>query len=205
MPGSTPCDACQRKAAAPFPRRPASSGSDSARSFAMPSMASSARRSSVLPPTPHRSFSATPAMNASTPSAVTSRRPSGFAAFVASLATNLFGPMPTVIARPASRRTSALRRAPVSSGGPKRRSVPVRSRNASSTEICCRCGVNLPRMSITPRDTSRYRSMRTGRNAACGQRRQACEMGMAECTPNFPGFVRAGGHHPAMRREGHPR
>ncbi len=27
--------------------------------------------------------------------------------------------------------------------------------------------------------------MRTGRNTACGQRRWAWEMGMAECTPNF--------------------
>ncbi len=107
------------------------------------------------------------------------------AEFVASLATNLFGPIPTVIARPASRRTSAFRRAPVACGGPNRRSVPDMSRNASSTEICCRCGVNRSRIAITRRETSRYRPMRTGRNTACGQQRCAWEMGMAECTPNF--------------------
>ena len=35
------------------------------------------------------------------------------------------------------------------------------------------------------RETSRYRSIRTGRYTPCGQRRHASEMGMAEWMPNL--------------------
>ena len=118
-------------------------------------MFSSARRCRVFSPIPHKSFTATPSRNASSSSARTSTRPSGLPAFVAILARYLFGAIPTVIASPVRARTSVFSLAPVSRAGPSSRSVPVMSRNASSTEICCMCGVYEERMSMTARETSR--------------------------------------------------
>ena len=89
-----------RNPAAPAPRRRESSGRGMPRSCFTEVMFSSVSRCSVFSPMPHRSFSARPSRNASAPSASTSTSPSGFPAFVASLARYLFGPIPTEIASP---------------------------------------------------------------------------------------------------------
>jgi hypothetical protein len=70
-----------------------------------------------------------------------------------------------------------------SRGGPRSKAVPVTSRKASSIDSGSTSGEKSPRMAMICVDTCAYFAMSTGRKAACGHRRAALLIGIAEWTP----------------------
>ena len=90
--------------------------------------------SSVWDPIPHSFFTGRDSKTDATVSSPIQRRPSGFARSLASLATRMFGPMPTVQVMPSSLLTAALIARATFSGPPKRWCEPVMSRKTSSME-----------------------------------------------------------------------
>ncbi len=109
--------------------------------------------------------------------------PSGFAAELASFATNLVAPTPTEHVIPCSSaiRSRSIRAMPV--GVPRRRRAPATSRNASSRLRGSTNGVIERKISMTPRDTSAYMPWVGCSTTACGHSRLARPMGMAAWTP----------------------
>ena len=79
-------------------------------------------------------------MKSHSPPSGTTQKPSGFLSPDAIFATYLVEAIPTETVRPVFSLTSSLILLAVSMGGPNSRSVPVKSTNASSTEICCTSG-----------------------------------------------------------------
>jgi hypothetical protein len=73
----------------------------------------------------------------------------------------------------------------ISGPSPNRARLAVTSRNASSMEIGCTCGVKRRMIAMTSRLACWYLRPSTGRNTPCGQRRPAVLSGIAEWTPNF--------------------
>ena len=141
-------------------------------------------RASATGPTPHKRPIGSGSRNARTSPARTSRRPSGFATSLAIFATIFTGAMPTETASSVSRRISARRRSPTSAGGPSRRSLPVRSRNASSSERPSTRGEKRSKIAKIRFDSAAYFAIEPATKIACGQRRRACALGIAEWMPN---------------------
>jgi hypothetical protein len=79
-----------------------------------------------------------------------------------------------------SRMAACNRRASISASS---RSM-VTSRKASSIEICSTRGVRLSRIFMTSREASPYNPCDDGTIISLGHMRIACDMGMAERTPN---------------------
>ena len=134
-------------------------------------------------PTPQIRSTGSGARNRASPPGATTTRPSGFSRSEATFARNLFGARPAEAVRRVSSRMRTLIRRTAASGLPKSRSVPVRSTNASSTETGSTRGEKPARIAMIWSETSRYFAMSTGRNAACGHRRAARPIGMADRTP----------------------
>ena len=101
----------------------------------------------------------------------------------ASLATNLQVAMPTEQMIPCCPRTAARISSPISAGGPRRRSAPETSRNASSSASGSTSGVTDLNTAMTSLDTAAYRPCLGGMITACGQSRRARIIGIAERTP----------------------
>ena len=99
------------------------------------------------------------------------------------LAANLVGATPTETTSLSSSATRALIARAISSGGPNSRIEPATSRNASSTESPSTSGVKSLRIEKNSRDAASIRSQSCGRTIACGHRRSASAIGIAECTP----------------------
>ena len=92
--------------------------------------------------------------------------------------------MPTEIGSSTSSRTVLRSRSPTSAAGPSSLSLPVRSRNASSSDTPCTTGVKRRKISKMRFDSVEYLRIEPGRKTPWGQRRRASTVGMAECTPN---------------------
>jgi len=73
---------------------------------------------------------------------------------------------------------------PIQAGGPSRRTAPATSRKASSRLTGSTSGVTDRKISITPWETSAYRSGSGSITTACGHSRRARASGIAECTPD---------------------
>ena len=116
-------------------------------------------------------------------SGVMTVNPSGFSRSLASLARYLFGATPTEAVSPVCVLICRFNSAAIASGGPIRRSVPVMSRNASSTLSGWTVGEKSSSTSNICRDFSRIRSPGTLTQTACGQRRRARLIGIAERQP----------------------
>jgi hypothetical protein len=102
---------------------------------------------------------------------------------LAIFATSFTGAMPTETASPVSARTSARNRSPTSRAGPSRRSVPLMSRKASSSESPSTAGVKRSKIAKMRRDSRAYFAMSPRRNTPSGQRLRASAVGIAEWTP----------------------
>ena len=113
----------------------------------------------------------------------TSRMPSGFARWDASFATNFVPASPTEAGRPVRSRTRSRIARAISTGGPKSRTVPATSRNASSMLSGSTSGVNSWKTAITVFDALRYFAYTGSTSTSCGQSCFARATGMAERTP----------------------
>ena len=100
------------------------------------------------------------------------------------MARNLLWLSPTETVTPISVSTLLWKRARVTAGvAPCTRSVPERSRNASSMESGSTAGVSASMASRTSRPTRAYFCMSGGITTAFGQAFSALNIGIAECTP----------------------
>ena len=100
------------------------------------------------------------------------------------MARNLLWLSPIETVTPISSSTRFWKRASVSAGGAWcTRSVPVRSRNASSIDSGSTAGVSASISSRTSRPTRAYFAMSGGMTTACGQAFSALNIGIAERTP----------------------
>ena len=104
---------------------------------------------------------------------------------LATFATYFVPEIPTLtVSPPVASRTASLIRRPSCPGVPNRCSVPVISRNASSSEIASTSGEKSANTSITILLISVYRLNRGGTTTACGHLRSASPIGIALPTPN---------------------
>ncbi len=111
-------------------------------------------------------------------------RPSGFSKSEASFARNLLGATPTDATNPVAAKIASFSCLATTSAGPMSRSVPVMSRNASSTLSGCTNGEKSSSTANIARDFSRIRCPGTFTHTACGHRRSASAIGIAERQPN---------------------
>ena len=84
----------------------------------------------------------------------TTTKPSGFFRSLAILARNLLGATPTETTSRSSSRIACLICRPISTAGPNRCSLPVTSRNASSSDSGSTSGVNRSKISRIWPETS---------------------------------------------------
>ena len=103
---------------------------------------------------------------------------------LASFATNLLGPTPTLTVRPSSVLVAVRMARAMAGPSPCRSRLPVTSTKASSTLSASTSGEKRPRMSMKRWLSSEYRSKRGGATMACGQSESARDMGMALRQPN---------------------
>ena len=91
--------------------------------------------------------------------------------------------MPTETASSVSSRTSRRSLSPTATAGPSRRSLPVRSRKASSSESPSTAGEKRSKIAKMRRDSRAYFAMSPGRKTPSGQSLRASAVGIAERTP----------------------
>ncbi len=110
----------------------------------------------------------------------------GFARSTAIFATSFDVPPPMEIHMPVSRCTASRIRCAVRSSGswPYSASVPDMSRYHSSMLAPCTMGVNRTSVAAIAREVVPHALRGTGTHMASGHSRSACEMGIAERTPN---------------------
>jgi len=112
-------------------------------------------------------------------------KPRGFSSSEASFARNLLCDSPTDTVMPISSSTRFAKRTSVVAGlAWCRRSVPERSRKASSIDTGSTSGVSSSIRARTSRPTRRYLSMSGRTTTASGQAFRALNIGIAERTPN---------------------
>ena len=92
--------------------------------------------------------------------------------------------MPTETARPVSARTAARRSSPTFRAGPSRRSVPVRSRKASSSDRPSTRGEKRRKTPKIVFDSAEYFDIEPRTKIAWGQSLRAWALGIAEWMPN---------------------
>jgi hypothetical protein len=92
---------------------------------------------------------------------------------------------PTEQCSPVSAKTRSRSRVPISQGVPSRRRAPATSKNASSILSGSTKGVTSPSSPMTRFEKYVYRSKCGSNTIACGQRRSAIDIGIAEFTPYF--------------------
>ena len=139
--------------------------------------------SSVFSPTPHSAPTGSRCRKVTVSSRGTTSSPSGLARPEASLATNFVAATPTEQVIRCSSATRSRSSRAISAGGPSRRTAPATSRKASSRLSGSTAGVTDRKISMTPRETSAYRSCRGSRTTARGHSRRARPIGIAEWTP----------------------
>ncbi|OQC18578.1 MAG: hypothetical protein BWX70_03473 [Verrucomicrobia bacterium ADurb.Bin070] len=149
----------------------------------------SPRRSSVsrvTEPTPQSAPTFSPPSHRTTSSRASgiTKRPSGLACSLASLARNLLWATPTDAVRPTSARIAARICSAIRGPSPNSRREPVTSTNASSIDTGSIIGENRSKMAKTRCEASAYRAMSPRTKIPCGQRRYASRDGMAEWMPN---------------------
>ncbi len=142
-------------------------------------MPSSSSLATVLGPMPGTRPGEASANRSRAPSAVSSRKPSGFSASDATFATSLLGPMPTLHVSPVSALTASL----TARAAERCRSSPVRSRYASSRPTTSTRSTCCFRTAMTSLERERYASKSGGMNTASGHSRRARSAGVAEKTP----------------------
>ena len=149
--GSCPTASAWRWRPAAGPRRDTRAGSPSAATSATVRTPRLRSFAAVTSPTPHSSSTDSGCRNASSPPSGTTRRPSGLATRLATLARNFVRATPTVIGSPTRVATSLRSRRPMSTGGPAILRRPLTSRKASSMEIPSTSGVVSRKTSKTAR------------------------------------------------------
>ena len=105
-------------------------------------------RGTVFGPAPQSLDTGNGASQSTAPVGGTTVRPSGLSWALATLATYFVLATPTETLRPVALRTRSLICRPMATGGPKRRSAPDMSRNASSNEIASTCGEKSPKIAM---------------------------------------------------------
>ena len=118
-------------------------------------------------------------------SALTTVSPSGFSRSEAIFATSLLGATPTEAASCVVARIRCLMPRAMVTASPLSARLAVTSRKASSSDRPSTTGVYSWKTANTWCETSRYTDMRGLTQMACGQRRSASRIGMAERTPNL--------------------
>ena len=135
-------------------------------------------------PTPGRSETGLPARNPAASARPMTEKPRGLARSEAIFARNLLGASPIDTVMPTSASTRRANRASVRAGLPWwTRSVPVRSRKASSMETGSTAGVSSSISSRTARPATLYFSMSGLITTASGQAFKALNIGIADRTP----------------------
>ncbi len=167
------------------PNRATSDARSNCRTSANVRIADRRSFSAVFGPTPHIRPIGSGSRIASAFSGEITVSPSGFSMSLASFARNLLNETPTLAVSPpvASRIPAFIRRATFT-GSPSSRSVPVRSRNASSTLTGCTTGENASSTANICAEASRIRAPVTFTTIACGHSRFATAIGIALRHPN---------------------
>ncbi len=125
-------------------------------------------------PTPQMKVTGRGARNAAASRWLNTENPRGLSRSEASFARNLFSESPIDTVMPILSSTARAKPASDFAGEwPCSRSVPERSRNASSIESGSTSGVNSSISARTSRPTHEYFAMSGGTTAACGHRRRA--------------------------------